>query len=111
MPRSPGYREAFGGKLINLDKVYHGISSRINIITAEDTLYKGIPGQFEAGRYHSWVIDPESLPECLEVTCKDDEGLIMGVRHRQYDVRGVQYHPESVLTSHGLAIIENWLSI
>jgi anthranilate synthase component 2 len=103
--------EAFGGRLINLNKVYHGVSSKINIITANDRLYLGIPRQFEAGRYHSWIIDSKSLPECLEVTCYDEEGLIMGISHRKYDVRGVQYHPESVLTENGLAIIKNWLAI
>ena len=103
--------EAFGGRLINLNKVYHGVSSKINIIAASDPLYLGIPLQFEAGRYHSWIIDSKSIPGCLEVTCYDEEGLIMGISHKQYDVRGVQYHPESVLTENGLAIIKNWLAI
>lgn len=102
--------EAFGGSLINLDKVYHGIATEINIITPDDRLYKDIPGRFEVGRYHSWVVSRDDLPDCLKINSLDDQGMIMGISHREYDVKGVQYHPESVLTKHGLKIIENWLS-
>jgi anthranilate synthase component 2 len=103
--------EAFGGTLINLNQVYHGVSSSVKIIRTNDPLYKNIPATIDAGRYHSWVINPDGLPVCLEITCVDNEGLIMGVSHKQYDVRGVQYHPESVLTERGLDIIRNWLEI
>lgn len=103
--------EAFGAKLCNLSQVYHGVSSQIKV-TAEDPLFKGLGTEFTAGRYHSWVVSRDGLPECLEVTATDtEEGLIMGLRHRQYDVRGIQFHPESLLTPSGDAIIKNWLSI
>lgn len=101
--------EAFGGKLVNLDKVYHGIASEIEVLTPEDPLYKGIPAKFNVGRYHSWVVDKPTLPDCFTITSVDDKGLIMGISHKQYDVRGVQYHPESVLTENGLKMMENWL--
>jgi anthranilate synthase component 2 len=101
--------EAFGGNLINLDKVYHGIASEIQVLTPDDYLYKGVPGKFNVGRYHSWVVAKENLPSCFTVTSVDERGLIMGISHKQYDVRGVQYHPESVLTEHGLTLIDNWL--
>ncbi len=102
--------EAFGGKLINLDKVYHGVSSTLNIIAPEDTLYKDIPGTFEVGRYHSWVVSRENLPDCFKINSLDEQGIIMGISHKEYNVKGVQYHPESVLTEHGLKIVENWLN-
>lgn len=102
--------EAFGGSLINLDKVYHGISTNINIVTPEDELYKDIPGKIEVGRYHSWVVSREDLPACFTINSLDDQGMIMGISHKEYNVKGVQYHPESVLTQHGLKIIENWLN-
>ncbi|MBA7549690.1 Anthranilate synthase component 2 [subsurface metagenome] len=102
--------EAFGGKLINLDIVFHGVSTSINIITPEDKLYKDLPGRFEVGRYHSWVVSREDLPECFKINSLDDQGIVMGISHKEYDVKGVQYHPESVLTEHGLKIVENWLN-
>jgi anthranilate synthase component II len=103
--------EAFGGSLVNLDKVYHGIASEIGVLTPDDPLYKGLPPTFKAGRYHSWVVAKNDLPPCFTITCTDENGLIMGISHKQYNVRGVQYHPESVLTEHGLKMIENWLAI
>jgi anthranilate synthase component 2 len=101
--------EAFGGKLINLDKVYHGVSTPINIVTPEDTLFCDIPGRIEAGRYHSWVVAREGLPDCFKIHSLDDNGMIMGISHKEYNVKGIQFHPESVLTEHGLKIIDNWL--
>lgn len=100
--------EYFGGKLTNLSQVFHGIASTINI-TAPDYIYKELPAQVQVGRYHSWVVDNEGLPDCLEVTSVSEEGQIMSLRHKQYDVRGIQYHPESVLTPEGRKIIANWL--
>lgn len=100
--------EYFGGKLTNLSQVFHGIASTISI-TAPDYIYKELPAQVQVGRYHSWVVDNEGLPDCLEVTCVSEEGQIMSLRHKQYDVRGIQYHPESVLTPEGRKIIANWL--
>lgn len=102
--------EAFGGSLVNLDTVYHGVSTEIGVVAPEDRLYNNIPGTFEVGRYHSWVVDRESLPECLKITSLDNRGLIMGLSHKEYDVKGVQYHPESVLTQHGMQLLENWLA-
>lgn len=103
--------EAFDGKLINMDKVYHGVATPIQILTPDDALYQGIPEKIEVGRYHSWLVDKESLPDCFNITSIDEEGKIMGISHKEFDVRGVQYHPESVLTEQGLKIMENWLKI
>ena len=99
--------EVFGGSLINLDKVYHGIATKINI-TKDDILFEGLPREIEVGRYHSWVVNPE-LPEVLEATSFDENGQVMSLRHKVYDVCAVQFHPESVLTPEGKKILENWL--
>lgn len=98
----------FGGKLINLSTVYHGVQAPIHIVK-DDYLFKGLPNTFMAGRYHSWVVDKEGLPETLEIIAESDEGQIMALRHRSLDVRGIQFHPESVLTPDGKILIENWL--
>lgn len=103
--------EAFGAGLLNLDKVYHGVSSEISVLTPDDPLYIGLPDRLEVGRYHSWIVSRDNIPDCLTVTCEDEQGLIMGVSHKEYDLKGVQYHPESVLTEHGLKIIDNWLKL
>jgi anthranilate synthase component II len=103
--------EAFGARLINLEKVYHGIATPIHVLRPNDVLYNGVPERFEAGRYHSWVIAHDGFPTDLNITAEDGNKMIMGVSHNKYDVRGVQYHPESVLTEHGYKIIENWLKI
>lgn len=100
--------ECFGAKLRNLSTVYHGVQSTARL-TADDYIFAGIPSEFEVGRYHSWVVDRESLPAELEVTAVSPDGEIMAMRHRTLDVRGVQFHPESVLTPYGLEIIDNWL--
>jgi anthranilate synthase component 2 len=109
--------ETFGGKLVNLSKVYHGVASPVNIIerenktnTASPDLFNGLSDGFMAGRYHSWVIDPSGFPESLEITATDALGHIMALRHKTYDVLGVQFHPESVLTPDGEKIMRNWLS-
>ena len=101
--------EVFGGKLVNLDSVYHGVATEMEVVK-EDVLFKGLPTKFKAGRYHSWVVDSKNFPSELEVTVKDENGYVMGLRHKKFDVRGVQFHPESILTEHGLEIISNWLS-
>jgi len=103
--------EAFDGKLLNLSSVYHGISSPVKIRTASDPLLKNIPPIIMAVRYHSWVVSREHLPECFEITCEDDNGIIMGISHTDYDVRGLQFHPESVLTEYGPEIIRNWIEL
>lgn len=100
--------QVFGGKLINLDKVYHGVATQMEIVK-EDFLFKGIPKKFKAGRYHSWVVDSTDLPNDLEITVKDENGYVMGLRHKKFDVRGVQFHPESILTEHGQLMIKNWV--
>jgi anthranilate synthase component 2 len=101
--------EAFGARLLNLPRVHHGVCSDVRI-TARDPLFDGLWPGFTAGRYHSWVVSREDFPECLEITATDaDEGMIMALRHRTFDVRGVQFHPESILTPQGKTIIQNWL--
>ena len=100
--------EVFGAQLINLDKVYHGIATPVNI-TEEDVLFKDLPKNIEVGRYHSWVVKTP-LPASLEATSFDDQGQLMSLRHKMYDVRAVQYHPESVLTPHGKKMLENWIN-
>lgn len=102
--------EAFGGSLVNLDEVYHGISARIRVVK-DDILFKGLPREFSVGRYHSWGVDPARLPSVLEITATDERGIIMAMRHRELKLRSVQFHPESVLTEHGETIIKNWLEM
>lgn len=100
--------ERFGARLRNLPEVYHGIKSEITIVKP-DYIFAGLPEHIDVGRYHSWVVDREGLSECLEVTALSPDGEIMAMRHRTLDVRGVQFHPESVLTPEGLTIFSNWL--
>lgn len=106
--------EAFGGKLINLSTVYHGVATQIKTksekIKVESPLFKGLPEIIEVGRYHSWIVSDEDFPEELEVTARDDNNYIMALQHKEYDVQGVQFHPESVLTPDGEIILRNWLS-
>ena len=99
--------EVFGGNLINLDEVYHGVATKI-ILENEEPLFEGLPREIVVGRYHSWVVDPE-LPDVLEATSFDENGQLMSLRHKSYDVSAVQFHPESVLTPHGKQILKNWL--
>ncbi|WP_066633642.1 anthranilate synthase component II [Labilibacter marinus] len=101
--------EAFGGTISNLPKVYHGVATPISITTDEELLFNEVPKEVNVGRYHSWVVNEEGLPDCFTVTSRDDEGKIMGIHHKEYDVRGVQFHPESILTEHGKKMMENWL--
>ncbi len=99
--------EVFGGELENLKRVYHGVSTAV-AVTTEEVLFKGLSSNFEAGRYHSWIVKKEHFPEVLEITAEDDEGTIMALRHRKYNVRGVQFHPESILTPDGKRILANF---
>lgn len=101
--------EVFGGKLTNLSEVYHGIQSPIRI-TASNYLFEGLPEEILVGRYHSWVVDRENFPDTLEITAVSQEGYIMALRHKDFDVQGIQFHPESVLTPDGKKIISNWLN-
>ena len=111
--------EAFGGKLINLSSVFHGVATRIEVGSRKlsgqksevrSPLFEGLPNEIEVGRYHSWVVSKENFPEELEITAEDDNGIIMGLQHKRYDVQGVQFHPESVLTPKGEDIMRNWLN-
>ena len=101
--------EVFGGSLINLEKVYHGVATKVKQEVNDEELFKDIPAEFEVGRYHSWVVSNDGFPEELEITSKDENGQIMSLRHKKLDVKGVQFHPESVLTLHGKTILKNWL--
>ena len=99
---------AFGVKLENLATVHHGVSSNLRI-TKSDYLWKDIPDASPVGRYHSWVVNRNHLPDCLEITATDVSGEIMAIRHTAYDIRGVQFHPESIMTTHGRTFIRNWV--
>jgi len=101
--------EVFGGSLINLDEVYHGVATKVLITVDDESMFKGLGKEIEVGRYHSWVVD-SNLPEVLEATSFDENGQIMSLRHKVYDVKGVQYHPESVLTPKGKQILKNWVN-
>lgn len=105
--------EAFGGNLLNLAEVYHGVATPIQLNTSREIksgdVLAELPDTILVGRYHSWVVDEKSLPACLEVTALDKNQQIMGLRHKTYDVQGVQFHPESVLTPDGEKMLRNWL--
>lgn len=112
--------EAFGGKLVNLSTVYHGVASKVEIgnknskvksknKVQNSLLFEGLPDEIEVGRYHSWIVSEENFPDELEVTARDDNNYIMALQHKKYDVQGVQFHPESVLTPMGEEILRNWL--
>jgi len=111
--------QAFGGKLVNLSEVFHGVATPIRILGVSHpkagvshpatSLFEGLPDEFEVGRYHSWIVSDENFPEELEVTARDENGYIMALQHKNFDVQGVQFHPESVLTPNGEKIMRNWL--
>jgi len=105
--------EAFGGTLTNLSTVYHGVATPINVQGSRSKvqvdLFDGLPETIDVGRYHSWIVAKENLPAELEITAEDDNGFIMAMQHKTYDIQGVQFHPESVLTPVGETILRNWL--
>lgn len=105
--------EAFGGKLINLSAVYHGVATPVKKQETKNkkpnAVWDNLPDMIEAGRYHSWIVSDENFPDELEVTARDDNGYIMALQHKNYDVQGVQFHPESVLTPDGETILRNWI--
>lgn len=105
--------EAFGGKLVNLETVYHGVATKIEVIgkkpDARSRLFEELPGIIEVGRYHSWIVSDEGFPGELEITARDENNYIMALQHKKFDVQGVQFHPESVLTPDGERILRNWL--
>ncbi len=100
--------QVFGASLVNMNKVIHGKSKKTSVI-GDDKLFSGLPSDFESGRYHSWVLDRETVDHPLAITALDDDGFVMAVKHEQYDIRGVQFHPESVMTPLGKTMMENWL--
>jgi anthranilate synthase component 2 len=101
--------EAFGGKLINLSTVYHGVATSCQLDTANCPLFAGLPEEIEVGRYHSWIVDDKNFPKDLEITARDENNYIMALQHKTFDVQGVQFHPESVLTPKGEQILQNWI--
>lgn len=101
--------EVFGGKLHNLETVFHGVDTEIEVVKQDEVLFSGLPHRMKVGRYHSWVVLQEQFPDVLEITAVDDQGTIMALRHKQYNVRGVQFHPESILTPLGKPILKNFI--
>jgi anthranilate synthase component 2 len=99
----------FGGSLLNLGRPMHGIATPISVLDKEEVLFKECPSTINVGRYHSWVVSNYGLPDCLKITATDESDEIMALRHQEFDVRGVQFHPESVLTEHGKQMMKNWL--
>lgn len=101
--------EVFGGKLVNMNKVLHGVADTTYVLDANDKLFHEIPRVFKTGHYHSWAVDLPTLPDSFKITAADEKAFVMAMRHKQYDISSVQFHPESILTEHGLKIIENWI--
>lgn len=101
--------EAYGGTLLNMQDIYHGVARPLHVLKKDAAIFRGLPAVFEVGRYHSWLVESDTLPACLEVTAVDDKGLIMAIQHKEDAVTGVQFHPESILTPDGRKIMENWL--
>jgi len=102
--------EAFGGNLINLSEIFHGVATSAELIKEDTKLFRNLSSGLEVGRYHSWAVNPEGFPEELEITAVDKDGMIMALQHKTYDVHGVQFHPESILTPDGEVIIRNFLN-
>jgi len=102
--------EVFGGKILNLDKVYHGVATKMHPTVEDEILFQGLEAGFDAARYHSWVAEESSFPEELEITARDEQGQIMGIRHREFPIHAVQFHPESILTTSGKKQLENLIS-
>lgn len=105
-----GIAESFGASLFNLPTVFHGVATNALLTQEEDALFAGLPRSFKVCRYHSWAVVATSIPDDLQVTALDEAGNVMAIKHRRYRVRGVQFHPESIMTEHGKQIIQNWIS-
>lgn len=106
--------QAFGGKLTNLSDVFHGVQTPVYLANGmqdleADYIFHTLPSEIQVGRYHSWVVNTDDLPQCLAITAVSTEGQIMALKHREYDIHGIQFHPESVLTPDGKLIMQNWL--
>ena len=106
-----GIAETFGGKLYNLPKVLHGVTSDLTVVDKTEKLFNSLPSTFKVCHYHSWVAEEKSLPSELVVTAKNADGLVMAIAHKKFDVRGVQFHPESIMTEYGKLLIKNWLTV
>ena len=102
--------QVFGARLANLKNVYHGVQTEGTQLD-NDPIFAGLPKRIMMGRYHSWVVDADTLPPCLEITATSDDGMIMAMRHKEYDIHGIQFHPESVLTPDGRTIVNNWMNL
>lgn len=104
-----GIAQVYNSKLYNLTSVLHGVTSKLSVLKNDDKLFKGLPSQFDVGLYHSWAVDKETLSPELEITAINDSGIVMAISHRKYDVVGLQFHPESIMTKFGKPLIKNWL--
>jgi anthranilate synthase component II len=102
--------EVFGGTLFNIPNVLHGVTSEVNVSDRDEKLFRNTPATFKVCHYHSWAVSEKDLPTDLQITASNAEGLVMALRHRSYDVRGVQFHPESIMTENGMTIMRNWLA-
>ncbi len=102
--------EAFGGALYNLERVYHGIETEVKVTKEKEPIFNSLGESFLAGRYHSWAVSKTDFPDCLEITAEDEQGVIMALRHKEYEVSGLQFHPESIMTEKGMKMIENWVA-
>src|SRR5690606_15916542 len=98
------------GSLYNLNRPVHGTATPLIVKANDESIFRGLPSSFPVGRYHSWAVAHEGFPDILRITAEDEQGVIMALAHKTLDVKGVQFHPESVLTQHGKAMIENWLT-
>ena len=101
--------ECFGGELFNLERVFHGIETKVNVIDPDEPIFNTLGDSFVAGRYHSWAVSKNNLPNELMITAEDDNGVIMAIRHKKYEVSGLQFHPESIMTTGGMQMIQNWV--
>ena len=102
--------EVFGGQLTNLSDVFHGVATE-GTQFGNDPIFAGLPKRIVMGRYHSWVVSKDGFPSCLGITAESDEGQVMALRHKEYDIHGIQFHPESVLTTEGKTMLDNWLKL
>ncbi len=99
----------FGGEIYNIENIVHGIPRETQVVDQKECLFHGIPKEFNSGRYHSWALNTSSLPFCLNITATDNDKLIMAIRHKEFDICGVQFHPESIMTEHGFDMLKNWI--
>lgn len=106
-----GIGECFGADLTNMEEVLHGIATPVQRLSGEDPIFEGVPQQFQVARYHSWAVRRETMNGSLRLLAEDENGIVMALKHTQYSVYGLQFHPESIITDHGIRIVENWLKM